>query len=150
MRSASTNINAVVIALGTNLGPREYLLRRAQHELGDVVRIVRRSRIIVSAPIDAPRASPDFLNMVIAGYTALPAEELLEAMHAIEARLGRVRRAVNGPRTIDLDLILYGAHVARTTALVLPHPRYRHREFVTGPLRELQLGWHDPVTGAAI
>lgn len=150
MRSASTTTNAVVIALGSNLGPREYLLRRAQHELGGVVRIVRRSRMIASAAVDAPPESPEFLNMVIAGYTTLLAEALLEAMHAIEARLGRVRRAVNGPRTIDLDLILYGAHVARTAAIVVPHPRYRHREFVTGPLRELRLGWHDPITGAAI
>jgi 2-amino-4-hydroxy-6-hydroxymethyldihydropteridine diphosphokinase len=149
MRSASTT-NPVVIALGSNLGPREYLLRRGVHELGTIVRIVRVSRMVATAPVDAPAGSPDFLNMVVAGYTRLTAHALLRAMHAIEARLGRVRRQVNGPRTIDLDLILYGAHVARSHELVLPHPRYRHREFVTGPLHELRLGWQDPVTGARV
>ena len=150
MTSASTRTNAVVIALGSNLGPREYLLRRAQHELGAIVRIVRRSRVIATAPVDAPKGSPDFLNMVVAGYTALDADELLKQMHAIEARLGRVRSVRNAPRTIDLDLILYGAYVARSESLVLPHPRYRQRDFVMAPLRELKLGWTDPASGERI
>ncbi len=140
----------VVIAIGSNLGPRDYLLRRAIHELGRTVRVVRQSPIIETLAIDAPHGSPDFLNMIIAGVTRLTPDELLAGMHEIEARLGRVRRVRNGPRTIDLDLILYGAVLRRGRTLTLPHPRYRERNFVLAPLQELNLGWTDPATGRSI
>src|SRR5689334_8981252 len=105
----------VLIALGSNLGDRQYLLRRAIHELGRVVRIVRVSSVQETKPVDAPAGSPDFLNMVVAGYTRLAPEALLDAMQAIETRLGRRRPAVrNAPRTIDLDLITYDARRMRT------------------------------------
>ena len=112
--------------------------------------LVRVSSIHETAPVDAPPGSPPFLNMVVVGHTYLLPQELLDTLHAIEARLGRVRRERNGPRTIDLDLILYGAFVIRTATLVVPHPRYRERSFVREPLRELGLEWRDPVTGGRI
>jgi len=148
--SITESITAVVIALGSNLGPREYFLRRAVHELGASVRVVRQSRVISTCAMDAPKGSPDFLNMVVAGFTHLAAHDLLAAMHAIEGCLGRVRRVINGPRTIDLDLILYGAFLHRDAMLTLPHPRYRRRPFVLEPLQELNLGWTDPRTGRSI
>lgn len=73
--------------------------------------------------------------MVVAGYTALAPEALMEALLAIEARLGRIRGRRNAPRVIDLDLILHGAHRMRTKTLTLPHPRARERGFVLEPLR---------------
>jgi 2-amino-4-hydroxy-6-hydroxymethyldihydropteridine diphosphokinase len=149
MRSASTS-ELVVIALGSNLGPRQYLLRRAVHELAAFVRVVRQSSVHATAPVDAPKGSPDFLNMVVAGTTRLDAMELLSELHGIEARLGRVRGVRNAPRPIDLDLILYGAHLMRNGQIVVPHPRYREREFVLAPLRELRLPWRDPATGIAL
>jgi 2-amino-4-hydroxy-6-hydroxymethyldihydropteridine diphosphokinase len=135
--SASTP-ETVVIALGSNLGDRAYFLRRAIHELRDIVRVVRVSSIHETEPVNAPPGSPPFLNMAVAGYTRVPPLALLDALLAIERRLGRVRGNVrNAPRTIDLDLIFYGARRMHTRALTLPHPRWREREFVLAPLREI-------------
>jgi 2-amino-4-hydroxy-6-hydroxymethyldihydropteridine diphosphokinase len=115
------------------------------HALGAVLRIVRVSAIHETAAVDAPSGSPPFLNMVVAGYTTHTPEEVIEALLAIEARLGRVRRGVrNEPRVIDLDLILHGAHRRHTRALTLPHPRYREREFVLAPMREVFSAFPSP------
>ena len=141
---------SVVIALGSNLGDRRRNLMRAIEELRGVMNVVRVSSIHETEPVDTPAGSPRFLNMVIAGYTTMSPEELLAQLMRIEQRLGRVRGARNAPRTIDLDLILHGANVRNTRELTLPHPRYREREFVMGPLRELKLGWSDPLTGAPV
>jgi 2-amino-4-hydroxy-6-hydroxymethyldihydropteridine diphosphokinase len=75
--------------------------------------------------------------MVIVGHTDLSPEALLDALLEIEIRLGRRRTTRNAPRVIDLDLILHSAHRRRTERLTLPHPRYREREFVMRPLREV-------------
>lgn len=137
----SPTISTVAIALGANLGDRALTMRRAIHELRTIVHIVRVSSFVETEPVDAPPGSPRFLNAVVVGYTSLAPMELLEAMQAIEAKLGRRRARVrNAPRTIDLDLIFHGAHRARTPRLTLPHPRYRQREFVMRPLREVWAG----------
>lgn len=145
--TSASRTECAVIALGSNVGDRRYYLRRAIHELARGVSVVRVSSVHETAPVDAPHGSPPFLNMVIAGTTALEPHRLLDLLNRIETLLGRVRRQPNGPRTIDLDLILYGAHVIRDQRLVVPHPRYRERGFVMAPLRELRLGWVDPNTG---
>jgi len=145
-----SNPESVLIALGSNLGDRRRTLLRAIDELRRVITIVRVSSIHETDPVDAPPGSPRFLNMVVAGHTTLTPEDLLARLLDIEQRLGRIRRARNAPRTIDLDLILHGANVRRTRELTLPHPRYREREFVMKPLRELRLGWRDPLTGAPL
>ena len=125
----------VVIALGSNLGDRRRYLRRAVEELRRVISVVRVSSIIETDPVDAP--PPKFLNMVVVGHTRLSPEALLDALLEIETRLGRRRTTRNAPRVIDLDLILHSAHRRRTQRLTLPHPRYREREFVMRPLREV-------------
>ena len=133
---------SVLIALGSNLGDRAYFLRRAIHELRSAVDVVRVSSFIETDPLDAPPASPRFLNAVIAGATHLAPQALLDELLTIESRLGRRRPAPrNAPRVIDLDLIMHSAHRLRTRTLTLPHPRFREREFVMGPLRELGLVW---------
>ena len=130
--------STVAIALGSNLGDRAYTLRRAVDELRKSVHVVRVSAFHETEPVDAPPGSPRFLNAVVLGYTSLPPLALLDALQAIEAKLGRRRTRVrNAPRTIDLDLIFHSAHRARTRQLTLPHPRYREREFVMAPLREV-------------
>ena len=127
----------MVLALGSNLGDREYHLRRAVHELSAFVRIVRVSTIHENAAVDAPAGSPPFLNLVLVGLTTLSPSSLLTVLLALESRLGRRRRGVrNEPRIIDIDLILHGATRMRTRALTLPHPRAHERQFVMGPLRE--------------
>lgn len=130
---------SVLIALGSNLGDRALFLRRAIYELQRVIHVVRVSSFIETDPVDAP--PPKYLNAVVAGYTDLSPAALLDALHAIEARLGRRRSTRNAPRTIDLDLILHSANRIRTQTLTVPHPRYREREFVLTPMRELSLGW---------
>lgn len=127
----------VVIALGSNLGNREWYLRAAIAELQRVIRVVRISRIRETEPVDAP--PPRYLNCVVAGYTDLSPEALMRELLSIEARLGRRRSFRNAPRTIDLDLILHSANRRRSRFLTLPHPRYREREFVMEPMRELGL-----------
>jgi len=132
---------SVAVALGSNLGDRALFLRRAIHELRGVVDVVRVSAFMETDPVDAPPGSPRFLNAVVAGSTRLGPQELLDALLAIESRLGRRRSVRNAPRVIDLDLIIHSAHRVRTRALTLPHPRFRQRAFVMEPLRELRLGW---------
>jgi 2-amino-4-hydroxy-6-hydroxymethyldihydropteridine diphosphokinase len=139
---------SVLIALGSNLGDRAVFLRRAISELRHVIHVVRVSTFIETDPVDAP--PPKYLNAVVAGYTDLSPQLLLDALHAIEKRLGRRRTTRNAPRIIDLDLILHSANVMRTRILTLPHPRYLSREFVRAPLRELGLGWRDPVAGEKV
>lgn len=142
MRSASsTTTEPVVIALGSNLGDRAWNLRRAIRELGRIVRLVKVSRVHETAAVDSPAGAPHFLNMVVAGVTSLQPAELLLALNNIERRLGRVRTTRNAPRVIDLDLIFHGARRIRTPDLIVPHPRFRQREFVLAPLRELRLPW---------
>jgi 2-amino-4-hydroxy-6-hydroxymethyldihydropteridine diphosphokinase len=131
--------STVVIALGSNLGDRRWYLRRAIEQVRRVMSAVRVSSIIETDPVDAPCGSPRFLNMVIAGHTSLAPEALLAELMSIEASLGRRRTTRNAPRVIDLDLVMHSGNVRRSQALTLPHPRYRTREFVMAPLRELRL-----------
>ena len=138
MTSMRVTSKTVAIALGSNLGNRRLNLRRAIDELKRVMTIVRVSSVSETDPVDAP--PPKYLNMVIVGHTHLAPEDLMRALLAIEARLGRRRpSARNAPRPIDLDLIFYDAVRMRTAQLTLPHPRYREREFVLRPLREVWL-----------
>jgi 2-amino-4-hydroxy-6-hydroxymethyldihydropteridine diphosphokinase len=130
----------VFIALGSNLGDREWNLRRAVHEISRFVRLVRISSIHETAPVDAPAGSRDFLNMMAVGRTTRTPFELMRALLDVESRLGRVRTgARNAPRVIDLDLIFFGARRIRTRELTVPHPRYGEREFVLAPLREISV-----------
>jgi 2-amino-4-hydroxy-6-hydroxymethyldihydropteridine diphosphokinase len=141
---------SVLVALGSNLGDRALSLRRAIDALRDVIRVVRVSPFVDTEPVDAPPGSPRFLNAVVAGFTDLDPQPLLNALLSIETRLGRRRTKRNAPRVIDTDLILHSAHLVRTRALTLPHPRYLGREFVREPLRTLGLGWRDPSTGESL
>jgi 2-amino-4-hydroxy-6-hydroxymethyldihydropteridine diphosphokinase len=93
---------------------------------------------------------PRYLNGVVVGETALTARQLLEALLAIERDAGRTRPSVMAPRTLDLDLILFGSERIREAGLVVPHPRFRERLFVLEPLAEIAPGLVDPDTGETI
>jgi len=140
----------VVLSLGSNLGDRRVHIRRAVNALRGSVRVVRLSSLWETEPIDAPDGSPHYLNAVLAGYTALEPRELLGVTSRIELGQGRRRRHRNEPRPIDVDIVFYGSTMIRTHLLTLPHPRYHDRAFVTEPLRELGLGWIDPVDGLPV
>ena len=131
----------LALALGSNLGSREYYLRSAIIALGQTIRIVRVSRFVSSSPVDSPSGSPDYLNAALTGTTPLSLAELLSFTQDIEVSLGRVNKGGNRPRTIDIDLIFFGADRIRTRELTIPHPRWAERTFVREPLRAIGAPW---------
>jgi 2-amino-4-hydroxy-6-hydroxymethyldihydropteridine diphosphokinase len=141
---------AVVVALGCSLPgsypSREALLDAAVEALAaEGLGVAARSAWWTSAAWPDPTA-PAYLNGVVLVEAALSAEEVLAALHRVEARFGRVRAEANAPRTLDLDLIAHGRSVLGG-AVVVPHPRAHERLFVMGPLAEIAPGWRHPVSG---
>lgn len=126
----------VYLGLGSNLGDRERNLREAIHHLRRVVHVSAVSDLYETEPVGI-KAQPWFLNAVLAATTRLAPMELLRACQAIERRLGRPDTSRSGPRTIDIDLLLYDDLVLDSAALTLPHPRLHERRFVLEPLAEL-------------
>lgn len=140
----------VAVALGTNLGDRAAHLALAIAHLSKLLGDIRVSSVIETAPEGVPDAQSPFLNAVVTGTTVLPPRALLDALLAIERLEGRERLYRYAPRTLDLDLILYGEQVVREEGLEVPHPRFRERRFVLAPLAEIAGEWRDPVTGSTI
>lgn len=139
------------VGLGSNLGDRESTIRKAVAELqgAEGVEVVVVSTLIDTEPVgyvDQPR----FLNGVAALETGRSARELLDLLLAVEGRFGRDRAAVpaQGPRTLDLDLLLYGDAEIDEPGLRIPHPRLHERAFVLGPLAELEPGLEVPGKGS--
>jgi len=131
-------IDVAYIALGSNVGDRHAYLARARAALSTLSRtlIVGESSIEETAPL-GPIAQGPYLNQMVAVETALSPHELLAELQAIEAREGRVRAERWGPRTLDLDLLLYGGETIDEPGLEVPHPRLAERAFVLEPLLEL-------------
>jgi 2-amino-4-hydroxy-6-hydroxymethyldihydropteridine diphosphokinase len=125
------------VGLGANLGEAQQALASAMRALGKIqdTELIRSSRIYLSAPVDA--GGPDYFNAVAQVRTRLTAPELLRALQAIEQAADRQRPYRNAPRTLDLDLLLYGDARIASAALSVPHPRLRERAFVLLPLAEL-------------
>jgi 2-amino-4-hydroxy-6-hydroxymethyldihydropteridine diphosphokinase len=121
------------VGLGANLGNREGTIRAAVAQLPGVVAV---SPLRETDPVGVTD-QPQFLNGVAALETELPPRELLDVLLAVERGLGRERRERWGPRTIDLDLLLYGDEVIDEDGLTVPHPRLRERRFVLEPLADL-------------
>jgi 2-amino-4-hydroxy-6-hydroxymethyldihydropteridine diphosphokinase len=113
-------------------------VRRGIDELAGLPRSAfqRASALYRSVPV-GHRDQPDFVNAVAEIATQLGPRELLEALLAIERRHGRLRGIPNGPRTLDLDILLYGDRLTREASLVIPHPRMHERAFVLVPLAEI-------------
>lgn len=139
----------VYLGLGSNLGDREANLRAALEALRPAVNVERVSSIYETEPVGYLE-QPLFLNMVCCGTTALDPFELLRAIKKIEAGLGRVPSFRNGPRLIDIDILLYDDRVIATSDLVIPHPRMMERAFVLVPLLEIAPELVHPVTGSRI
>ena len=127
----------VFVGLGANLGDPRATLARAVKEMAELprTRLVAVSPWYRSAPMDAQ--GPDFINAVVELRTALTPRELLLALQSIEQAHGRERPYHHAPRTLDLDLLLYGQRVIRDPDLVVPHPRLHERAFVLRPLADL-------------
>lgn len=125
------------IGLGASLGDRLATLRTALSAIGALpgTRVQRVSSLYGSAPVDA--GGPDYLNAVAQLETTLAPHALLAQLQAIEQAAGRERPYRNAPRTLDLDILLYGDQVIDTPTLTVPHPRMPERAFVLRPLAEL-------------
>ena len=125
------------VGLGANVGDAQRTLQDAIAALGELpdTQLVRASRIYRSAPVDA--SGPDYLNAVAQLSTRLSAPELLAQLQHLERAAGRERPYRNAPRTLDLDLLLFGDARIASATLTVPHPRWRERAFVLLPLQEL-------------
>jgi 2-amino-4-hydroxy-6-hydroxymethyldihydropteridine diphosphokinase len=139
----------VAIALGSNLGDRHSYLQQGIEPLRAALANVRVSSFIETEPVGVV-GQPPFLNGALIAETTLSPRELLDLLLTTERRLGRLRPFDRAPRTIDLDLILYGERVIEEPDLQVPHPRFRERRFVLEPLAELAPDWIDPVSGRTI
>jgi 2-amino-4-hydroxy-6-hydroxymethyldihydropteridine diphosphokinase len=126
-----------VIALGANIGNPQEQLELALSMLREATEVLAISSIYTTKPVGGPE-QPDFLNAVCLAESDLPAIDLLALLHGIEKTLGRERKEVNGPRTIDLDLIQYGTLLSKAEELELPHPRAHERRFVLEPWHEIE------------
>ncbi len=131
-------MNIAYVALGANLGDPAATIRAAFGALANLPesRVVHCSSLYRTAPIGNTE-QPEFINAVAALETTLAPEALLDALFDIEARFGRIRAEKNGPRTLDLDLLLYNNQQLNLPRLTLPHPRLHLRAFVLYPLAEL-------------
>ncbi len=143
---ASAFRRKIAIALGSNVGDRRATLTSAIEALRPIIRGLRASSFF-DTPYIGDEAQPSVLNGAIVGTTSLDAHALLERLLAIEEEFGRTRPYGGAPRTLDLDLILYGDAVIDEPGLIVPHPRFRARRFVLEPLTEIAPDWIDPVTG---
>lgn len=140
----------VAVALGSNVGDREAHLQFACSRLKPLLSNLRVSSFRDTVPIDVPTEQPTFLNGAVVGDTQLSAGDLLTALQAIEWARGRERSYQNAPRTLDLDLILFGDCILKQPGLAVPHPRFRERRFVLEPLAEIAPDLQDPVTGKTV
>jgi 2-amino-4-hydroxy-6-hydroxymethyldihydropteridine diphosphokinase len=141
----------VAIALGSNLGDRYAAIAYAANRLVPLI-----SNSTLSEPVETePEGEglgdqPLYLNAVLVGETPMSARELLEALLAIEQDFGRERPYHGAPRTLDLDLVLLGNEIVDEPGLQVPHPRFRDRFFVLGPMAQVASELRDPVTGLSV
>jgi len=139
-------VKTVYLALGSNIGDRKSNLRAAIENMASAgIRVLRESPIYETEPVGYT-AQRWFLNMVVEAETALFPLQLLTRTGKIERALGRVRTIPNGPRTIDIDILLYGTAVVRTPRLEIPHPGMHERRFVLAPLADLSPDLRHPVS----
>ena len=128
----------IYLGLGSNLGDRRANIDKSLSLLVENgINILKHSTIIETEPVGGPEQNK-FLNSVIKAETELSPFELLEVINNIEKNLGRVRTIVNGPRTIDIDILLYNKIKVNASNLSIPHPQMLKRHFVLTPLKEIE------------
>lgn len=143
-------MKTAAIALGSNMGDRLGNLRQAVHLLENQrIRVTTRSDVFETNPVGVENQRR-FLNACILVQTDLSPLELLAETQRVETQLGRARDVRWGPRTIDLDILLFDEMVVNEKTLVIPHPRMTERAFVLVPLAQICPGWLHPGTGETI
>lgn len=152
-KSIKNQSNVVCIALGSNLGDRNYYLEEAIRLIKEhsIVFNIQRSAIYANKALLKPNSPKDwdleFLNMVIKGETELEPLELLEKLQRIEQILGRDYKKSWAPREIDLDILIYGEEVIDLPHIKVPHPEMINRDFCLIPLAQLYPEWKYPYSG---
>ena len=138
MKAQAARAQIVYIGVGSNLGNRRQNIRQALNLLDQTpgIRVKKISSISETDPVGGPRQGK-YLNAVASISTTVTPAKLLKTLQAIEKQLGRVRTIKNGPRTIDLDILLYGNREIKTKRLTIPHPRMFERDFILKPLLEI-------------
>ena len=140
-----------MVAIGSNLGDRRAAIAFAVERLAPLIADLTLSEIIETEPEgDGSADQPLYLNAVLIGDTSLGARALLDGLLAIEQDFGRARPSPGAARTLDLDLVLLGDAIVEQPGLRVPHPRFRERFFVLGPLAEIAPDLRDPVTGLKV
>ncbi len=139
----------VYISLGSNIGDREKSLESAINMMKSIegLELIATSATYISDPVEMPVDSPSFLNMVAKTEYAYSPLELLNALEAIEVQLGRTDKGKNLPRTIDLDILLYGEQIIDTEKLCIPHTELIDRPFVLIPLVQIDPDLKHPANG---
>ena len=141
----------VAVAIGSNLGNRDSAIAFATTHLAALLGNLTVSDTIETWPLgEGTEDQPLYLNAVAVGDTDLSPRQLLDALLGIEAACGRQRPFPNAPRTLDLDIILFGDDIVIEDGLEIPHPRFRERFFVLGPLAEIAPDMVDPVSGRRV
>jgi 2-amino-4-hydroxy-6-hydroxymethyldihydropteridine diphosphokinase len=138
------------IALGSNIGDSQTILEAAIKTLAQTPGIVLEARSKWYKTKAVGPAQPDYLNGCVTLQVGMLPDQLLEILLGIEQQFGRVRQERWGPRTLDLDLLLFGDIIINTPNLQIPHPRMRDRAFVLVPLAEIAPDWIEPVSGYVI
>ena len=143
-------LSQVAIALGSNLGSSQATVETALELLNcdPNIEVKSRSSWYQTAPVGPPQ--PDYINGCAILTVQLAPEALLDTLLSIETQLGRVRRERWGPRTLDLDILLFDDLIWESPKLKIPHPAMRERAFVLVPLAEIAPHWIDPITGKTI
>lgn len=142
----------VLLGLGSNLGERDRILRSALDALArrNDCRLLAASALGRTAPAGGPASQPDYLNACATIETNLPPEALWCCLSQLEQHSGRVRVERWGPRTLDLDLLLYDELIYHSTTLELPHPRMSFRRFVLEPAADIAASWRHPTSGCTV
>lgn len=134
----------VYLSLGSNLGDRAANLRTALHDLGELGAVAAVSSFYETEPVELA-AQPWFLNCAAKLDTEKMPRQLIAGILAIEQRMGRQRRQKNGPRIIDIDILLFGTSLIDAPSLTVPHPKLHERRFVLEPLVEIAPDVRHPV-----
>ncbi len=138
------------MGLGSNVGNRRSQLQRAVEGLaGGGLEILQASSLYLTEPVDYP-GQPWFLNQALLVRTRLSPYPLLACCLEVEEALGRQRRLPKGPRTLDVDILLYDERIVSDPKLTIPHPRFHLRRFALTPAAEVAAGWKHPRLGLSV
>ena len=133
------------LSLGSNLGDRAGNLRKAVHRMSELGAVTAVSSLYETEPVEVERTQPWFLNCVVAIETGLMPKQFLSRTLAIEQELGRRRIESKGPRTLDIDIVLFANAIVDSPGLTIPHPAMHHRRFVLEPLVEIAPDVRHPI-----